>query len=148
MWWVYAIQSLKGRPGGKAGFYYVGCTTDPSRRLRQHNGDLVGGSKWTAKHRPHVPRALYGPYKNRSCAQRAEYALKKGKRGKGRAKWSTSDSLWCRGLGAEHPWVTDGVWDPPDEKTHVYPAEPHPPKPRPFTRRKRRRRRRKRSTKR
>lgn len=103
--WVYVIQSLQGRPGGKPGFFYVGCTTDPCRRLRQHNGEIRGGGKWTAKWRPFVPRALYGPYKGRPQALKAEYALKHGKRGEGRTKWSTLDSKWCRGEGPNHPWV-------------------------------------------
>jgi predicted GIY-YIG superfamily endonuclease len=108
-WWVYVIQSLKPRygKGGKRlpGFYYVGATTDPVRRLRQHNGEIKGGGKYTSQHRPWVPRALYGPYKDRSEAQKAEYALKRGKRGINRTKWSKEDSEWCRGKGTADPWV-------------------------------------------
>lgn len=113
MWWVYVIQSLKDRyyKGRKRpGFYYVGCTTDPARRIRQHNGEIKGGGKYTAKHRPWEPRALFGPYANRSEAQKAERALKRGKRGRGRVKWSTDDSTWCRGPGPDHPWVEDPTW--------------------------------------
>lgn len=105
IWWVYAIQSQQSRPGGKPGFFYVGCTNDPVRRLRQHNGELPGGAKWTSKYRPWQAKALYGPYKGRSQALKAEYALKHGKRGEGRTKWSTLDSKWCRGEGPNHPWV-------------------------------------------
>lgn len=106
-WWVYVIQSIKPRPKGRAGFHYVGCTTNPARRVRQHNGFIKGGGRYTAKHRPWEPRALYGPYKDRSEAMKAEYALKHGKRGAGRTKWSSEDSKWCRGPGPEHPWVSD-----------------------------------------
>lgn len=106
-YWVYVIQSLTPLPGKTFGFTYVGCTNDPVRRLRQHNGEISGGGKYTSKHRPWEPRALYGPYLGRSEGLKAEYALKHGKRGLGRLKWSTLDSKWCRGLGVSHPWVSD-----------------------------------------
>ena len=117
-WWVYVIQSEEPRYGrhGKRlpGFHYVGATTQPARRIRQHNGEIVGGGKYTAKHRPWVPRALYGPYANQSEAMKAERALKKGKRGPNRTKGATTDSKWCRGLGPDHPWVQDPTWKPPE----------------------------------
>lgn len=113
-WWVYVLQSDAPRVGkaGKPllGFHYVGSTTCPSRRLRQHNGLLKGGGRYTAKHRPWRPRALYGPYANRSEAFKAEMALKRGKRGAARTQWKPSDSKWCRGEGPDHPWVEDPSW--------------------------------------
>jgi len=109
-WWVYVIQSERPRFNKKGqpllGFFYVGATTDPVRRLRQHNGEIKGGGKYSAQHRPWVPRALYGPYGGRSDAQKAEYALKHGKRSVARTLWTTKDSEWCRGLGNKDPWVT------------------------------------------
>ena len=107
LWWVYVIQSLEVRPGGKPGFFYVGSTNNPVRRLRQHNGDIKGGGRYTSMHRPWKPAALYGPYINRSAAFRAEMSLKHGKRGTGRIQWSPSDSPWCRGEGPSHQWVQD-----------------------------------------
>lgn len=107
IWFVYVIQSQTPLPGKTVGFTYVGCTNDPVRRLKQHNGELPGGAKFTSKHRPWKPRALFGPYKGRSQALKAEYALKHGKRGEGRVRWSTLDSKWCRGEGPGHPWVND-----------------------------------------
>lgn len=116
MWWVYVIQSEQPRftkTGAPApGFFYVGSTTNPARRLRQHNGEIRGGGKYTAKRRPWRPRALFGPYADRSEAFRAEMALKRGKRGPGRVKWSSSDHDLCRGEGPEHPWVSDPTWTP------------------------------------
>lgn len=100
MWSVYVIQSLAPRKtaSGKPaeGFYYVGSTTDVLRRLRQHNGEIVGGGKYTSQHRPWVLRCTYGPYSNRSEALKAELALKR-KRGKARLNWTSDDSHWCRG---------------------------------------------------
>ena len=98
-WWVYVLHSEKGP-------YYVGSTTDPARRIRQHNGELAGGARCTRANRPWHPAALYGPYKNRSEAFKAERALKKGKRGKNRTRWAPKDSEFCRGLGPEDPWVS------------------------------------------
>lgn len=111
MWHVYVLRSLaprydrRGRP--LPGFHYVGSTTDVRRRLRQHNGEIVGGGRFTAKHRPHVLVAVYGPYADRSEALRAEMALKRGKRGVSRTRWSPSDSPWCRGLGPDDPLVAE-----------------------------------------
>jgi predicted GIY-YIG superfamily endonuclease len=104
-WWVYVIQSQGIPPGKKVGFTYVGATNNPVRRLRQHNNLLPGGARFTSRWRPWIPRALYGPYKYKKQALKAEYALKHGKRGEGRCHWSCLDSSWCRGEGCDHPWV-------------------------------------------
>lgn len=115
MYWVYVIQGqpFRNRRGRNCpGRFYVGLTVAPARRLRQHDGALVGGARSTRSGRPWSPRALYGPYTNRSEATKAERALKKGKRGSGRARWLVEDSPWCRGEGADHPWVTDPLWKP------------------------------------
>ena len=125
LYWVYVIQSLQGRTGKNGnplpGFFYVGMTTDPARRLREHNGTyangklgLSGGGKYTSQYRPWAARALYGPYFSRSEALRAEYTLKRSKRGQARLEWSPQDSDLCRGLGRQHEWVTDSSgWKPP-----------------------------------
>lgn len=39
---------------------------------------------------------------------KAEYALKHGKRGIARTQWTPEDSVWCRGLGPDDPWVLCG----------------------------------------
>lgn len=109
-WSVYVLQSLCprfSRTGKRLpGVYYVGSTTDPFRRLQQHNGELKGGGKYTSKHRPWVLRAIYGPYADRSEAFRAEMALKRGKRGAARIAWTIHDHPLCRGLGPNDPRVS------------------------------------------
>lgn len=97
MWIVYVIQGTS--PDGKKP-YYVGCTTDVARRIRQHNGEIAGGGIYTSRHRPwsQHPLALYGPYFGRSEAQRAEYALKHSRRGARRLTWTPEDHPLCRVL--------------------------------------------------
>ena len=116
-YYVYVIQSEAPRFDKKGarrpGFFYVGCTTDPVRRIREHNGEIKGGGRYTSMHRPWVKRALYGPYTGRSEALKAEHALKRQKRGSGRLRWSSDDSPWCRGEGVNHPWITTEDWKVP-----------------------------------
>jgi predicted GIY-YIG superfamily endonuclease len=111
-YWVYVIQSEQPRFGKRGnllpGFFYVGSTTDPLRRLRQHNGEISGGAKYTSKFRPWVLKGVWGPYPDRSSGLRAEMALKRGKRGASRCKWSKQDSPWCPegpDQGESHPLV-------------------------------------------
>jgi predicted GIY-YIG superfamily endonuclease len=132
MWWVYVIQSQAKRWDRRGrlrpGFYYVGASTWVPRRIRQHNGEIKGGGRYTSKHRPWVLRAVYGPYRNQSEAMKAERALKHSKRGQKRCHWSPEDSKWCRGApGTLHPWVTDLTWKPPEDALEQLPPETEPP---------------------
>lgn len=93
-WWVYVIVSFSGRT-------YVGSTVDPFRRLSQHNGELSGGAKSTRGRGPWSLGRVYGPYKTRSAAFKAEISLKRGKRSSCRLKWSETDSIhFCDGDAA------------------------------------------------
>jgi putative endonuclease len=65
---------------------YVGITVDLERRLAQHNGEQKGGARATRAGRPWRVGADYGPYEDRSEAQRAEYQLKQ-LRGAARLIW-------------------------------------------------------------
>jgi predicted GIY-YIG superfamily endonuclease len=116
IYWVYVVQSLLPRYGKRGnrlpGFHYVGMTTEPRRRLREHNGLYANGKpgnpkggRYTSKKRPWLLRAIYGPFTGRSNALKAERALKKGKRGVARTRWKTADSKWCRGEGTEDPRI-------------------------------------------
>ena len=48
-YFCYLLRSLSPR---HAGHTYIGFTTDPLRRLRQHNGDITAGANRTARRRP------------------------------------------------------------------------------------------------
>jgi predicted GIY-YIG superfamily endonuclease len=54
---------------------YVGYTVDFSRRIRQHNGEIVGGAKKTSKGRPWYPICVINGFYESSCARRFEYRL-------------------------------------------------------------------------
>jgi predicted GIY-YIG superfamily endonuclease len=46
MWYLYLLWNPRIKRT------YIGCTTDPKRRLRQHNREIKGGAKSTAKGAP------------------------------------------------------------------------------------------------
>lgn len=57
------------------GTLYTGVASDLSRRLRQHNGEISGGPKYTRSRRP--VRLLWSePADDRAAAQRREAAIK------------------------------------------------------------------------
>jgi len=45
---------------------YVGMTNNPTRRLRQHNGELVGGAKYTTSNKGEGEWLFYGFIRNLS----------------------------------------------------------------------------------
>lgn len=67
-WYVYLLACADGT-------LYTGVTTDLDRRLRQHNGELYGGAKYTACRRP-VTLRWSAPAATRSLAQQREAAIK------------------------------------------------------------------------
>lgn len=54
---------------------YIGYTIDFERRLRQHNGEIVGGAKKTHKWRPWYPICVIKGFYESSAALRFEYRL-------------------------------------------------------------------------
>ena len=70
-WWVYILVAEQDERT------YVGVTVDVTRRLRQHNGELVGGAKSTRPFRPWSLAKTHGPYENRSQAQVVEAQVKR-----------------------------------------------------------------------
>ena len=83
-WYVYVLLSAcESRT-------YVGISTDPRRRLDEHNGEAPGGAKSTRGGRPWQLARVYGPFEGRGPATSIEIALKR-KRGRARL-----DGPWPR----------------------------------------------------
>ena len=67
-WSVYLLRCADGT-------LYTGIARDLDRRLRQHNGELVGGPRYTSGRRP-VKLLLSDTAIDRSVAQQREAAIK------------------------------------------------------------------------
>lgn len=67
-WFVYLIRTAKG-------LLYTGISTDPARRLRQHQGELTGGAKALRGKGP-LQLVWQYPAPNRAVASQWEYQLK------------------------------------------------------------------------
>lgn len=71
-WFVYMLRCSDDS-------LYTGVTTDIDRRLRQHNGELVGGAKYTRLRRP-VTLVWQEIHKDRSSASKKEWKIKQLRR--------------------------------------------------------------------
>ncbi|CAI3794139.1 GIY-YIG nuclease family protein [Rheinheimera sp. MM224] len=67
-WFVYMVRTATGA-------LYTGISTDPTRRLRQHSGELTGGAKALKGKGPLQLAFTYG-MPCRSSASKLEYQLK------------------------------------------------------------------------
>lgn len=67
-WYTYLVCCSDGS-------LYCGVTNNLVRRIKQHNGELVGGAKYTATRRP-VEIKAHWPHQNRSQASQHEYQIK------------------------------------------------------------------------
>ena len=68
-WYVYILRCADET-------LYTGITTDLERRIRQHNGELVGGAKYTRVRRP-VSLFWQEEHIDRSSASKREYEIKR-----------------------------------------------------------------------
>ena len=76
MWHVYLLYNKAIQRT------YIGCTTDPKRRLRQHNREIAGGARSTLKGTGHwFLHAVLSGFESRSEAMRWEKILKLRGRG-------------------------------------------------------------------
>jgi putative endonuclease len=71
-WHVYMLQCADGS-------LYTGVATDVERRLRQHNGELVGGARYTSGRRP-VQLVWSEGSADRASAQSREAQIKNWQR--------------------------------------------------------------------
>jgi putative endonuclease len=67
-WQVYLLECADGT-------YYCGVTKDVVRRLKQHNGTLSGGAKYTRTRQP-VKLLASCACESKSAAYRLEHMLK------------------------------------------------------------------------
>ncbi len=67
-WYVYMLRCADGT-------LYTGVSTDPKRRLREHNGEIKGGARYTRARRP-VVLVWQETQPDRSGACRREVAVK------------------------------------------------------------------------
>jgi len=67
IWWVYILRCADAT-------LYTGITTDPSRRLHEHNSNHLG-ARYTRARRP-VEMVYKELSDNRSTASRREYQIK------------------------------------------------------------------------
>mgnify|MGYP005845112299 CR=1 FL=1 len=68
VWFVYMVRTAQGQ-------LYTGISTDPLRRLRQHQGLLTGGAKALRGKGP-LSLVYQTVYPDRASASKAEYQLK------------------------------------------------------------------------
>ena len=71
-WYVYLLRCVDNS-------LYTGVTTDPERRLKEHNGEFKGkgkGAKYTRTRRP-VSLAIAIPLLSKVAVYQAEYAIKR-----------------------------------------------------------------------
>lgn len=77
---------------------YIGYTVDFSHRLRQHNGEIVGGAKRTHRWRPWKPLCVIRGFYDNSSALRFEYRLQhpkmRIKRGESAINFTLQTLIW------------------------------------------------------
>ncbi len=69
MWFVYIVRCADDT-------LYTGVTTNIEKRLREHNGEVKGGARYTLAKRP-VSIVYLESAASRSAAQKREAAIKK-----------------------------------------------------------------------
>jgi len=68
-WFVYLLRCADNS-------LYCGITTNLEKRLRQHNGELTGGAKYTKARQP-CQLVYFEKSESRSTASKREYEIKR-----------------------------------------------------------------------
>ena len=71
MYYLYILYSVSSDR------FYVGQSSDPWRRLEEHNTSPL--DTYSSKHRPWIFKSIFGPIKSRSEAMNLEKFIKKQK---------------------------------------------------------------------
>ena len=102
-WQLYVLRTA-------AGNLYTGISTDPQRRLRQHQGELTGGSRAL---RGKGPLQLVWQYQapNRSIASQWEFQLKRLPK---KAKEQLVSQLWLPEFFTKPQELQDPVANSPE----------------------------------
>jgi structure-specific endonuclease subunit SLX1 len=74
-WVVYLIGSVS--PYSYMKKTYVGMSNNATRRLRQHNGEIVGGARYTRQCRPWAHILVVHGFQNKVQAMQFEWAFKR-----------------------------------------------------------------------
>lgn len=77
LFFVYMLKSVQTPNSSST---YVGFSTNPRRRLRQHNGEIKAGAKHTAKYRPWLHMAIVGGFPDKVVALMFEWQWQNPKR--------------------------------------------------------------------
>ena len=64
-------------------YSYVGMTNDIFKRLRQHNGEIAGGARYTSKRKNWYPVLIIDGFQDMKSAMQCEWRLKHFARGHG-----------------------------------------------------------------
>ena len=62
-------------------YSYVGMTNDIFKRIRQHNGEITGGARYTSKRKEWYPVLIIDGFSDMRSAMQCEWRLKRGKKG-------------------------------------------------------------------
>jgi len=111
-WFCYILISTDSKYSNRT---YIGKTCYINKRIRQHNGNLSGGAKYTHVGRPYQYACIISEFVNETEALRFEYRLKHPN-GKYK-KWKTQNTGLSRRMDAlyhilKSDWYKETISNP------------------------------------